>query len=184
MNKKLTKDEFVNRAVLKHGSKYDYSKTEYIDSYTKVCILCPEHGEFWQTPHSHMSGCGCPGCSESHLEKDVETYLDENKIKYEKYKHFKWLGKQHLDFYLTDYNVGIECQGVQHFKPVDYFGGDKKFTYQIKNDIKKKYLCEENNIKIIYFTDVKDESTNDMIHNINEIKEKIIEYGSNKNQCG
>lgn len=48
------------------GDNYDYSRVNYIDSKTKVCILCVEHGEFWQTPNDHLSGCGCPKCADIH----------------------------------------------------------------------------------------------------------------------
>ena len=46
--KKTTTEEFIERARKVHGDKYDYSKVEYINSRTKVCIICPEHGEFWK----------------------------------------------------------------------------------------------------------------------------------------
>ena len=42
--------------------KYDYSKVKYINLKTKVIIICPEHGEFKQTPSSHLNGQGCPEC--------------------------------------------------------------------------------------------------------------------------
>lgn len=45
-----------------HGNKYDYSKVEYVNYSTKVCIICPEHGEFWQSPAQHINGQGCPKC--------------------------------------------------------------------------------------------------------------------------
>lgn len=63
MLKRLTKQEFIEKARAKHGCKYDYSKVEYINNHTKVCIICPEHGEFWQTPNKHLSGQGCPKCA-------------------------------------------------------------------------------------------------------------------------
>ena len=44
------------------GDKYDYSKLEYVNAKTKVCIICPIHGEFWQTPYEHLSGKGCRQC--------------------------------------------------------------------------------------------------------------------------
>lgn len=47
---------FISKAILVHGNKYDYSKVEYINNHTKVCIICPEHGEFWQTPNNHLNG--------------------------------------------------------------------------------------------------------------------------------
>ena len=63
-NAKLTVDEFVEKARKVHGDKYDYSKVEYENSQSKVCIICPEHGEFWQTPNSHLRGVRCPKCGE------------------------------------------------------------------------------------------------------------------------
>lgn len=57
------KKSFIEKALKKHNGKYDYSKIEYVDSFTKVCIICPEHGEFWQTPQAHARGNGCPICA-------------------------------------------------------------------------------------------------------------------------
>lgn len=62
MAKKLTQEEFIERATEVHNGKYDYSKVEYLNSYTKVCIICPTHGEFWQTPNHHSLKHGCPKC--------------------------------------------------------------------------------------------------------------------------
>lgn len=58
-----TKEEFVKKAKLVHGDKYDYCKVNYIGSAIKVVIICPEHGEFEQTPHGHLSGKGCFKCA-------------------------------------------------------------------------------------------------------------------------
>ena len=75
MRKKLMTDEFVKKAIEVHGDKYDYSKVKYVDTKTKICIICPKHGEFWQTPHSHLSGQGCPKCGiESMQKKTVFKY--------------------------------------------------------------------------------------------------------------
>jgi hypothetical protein len=59
MNIQQVKDKFCNR----HGNKYDYSKAEYVNAKTKVEIICPEHGSFWQTPESHWRGSGCSSCA-------------------------------------------------------------------------------------------------------------------------
>ena len=53
---------FLTNARAKHGYKYNYSKVEYTNNKTKVCIICPEHGEFWQEPSRHNYGQGCPSC--------------------------------------------------------------------------------------------------------------------------
>ena len=54
--------DFIERVRRIHGNKYDYSKIEYVNNKTKVCIVCPKHGEFWQTPNAHLNGQGCPKC--------------------------------------------------------------------------------------------------------------------------
>lgn len=61
--RKLTTEEWVGKAKEVHGDRYDYSKVLYIDSRVKVTIICPEHGEFEQTPNSHLQGCGCKACA-------------------------------------------------------------------------------------------------------------------------
>ena len=60
--RQLVKDEFIQRARKAHGNRYNYDKVDYVNNNTKVCIICPEHGEFWQTPRAHFSGQGCPKC--------------------------------------------------------------------------------------------------------------------------
>jgi hypothetical protein len=54
--------EFVTRAKLVHGNKYDYSKVNYSTTNEKVSIICSTHGEFKQTPYGHLSGLGCKKC--------------------------------------------------------------------------------------------------------------------------
>ena len=66
MPKKFTKEDFIEKAQYVHKNKYDYSKVLYKNSSTKICIICPEHGEFWQNPNSHLAGCGCPCCAIAH----------------------------------------------------------------------------------------------------------------------
>ena len=154
--RRLSKEDFIKKAHEKHGNKYDYSNVEYVDTLTKVCIIClkPNHGEFWQTPYSHTRGNGCPKCNLSHLECDVMNYLDDMGMTYDYQKRFDWLGLQSLDFYLPEYNVGIECQGIQHFEPIERFGGDKGFKKTLQRDKRNKALCEKHDIKLLYFGNV------------------------------
>lgn len=63
MAKKLTQEEFIQRAKAKHGDKYDYSKVEYKGYYSEVTIICPKHGETSQKALLHLSSSyGCPLC--------------------------------------------------------------------------------------------------------------------------
>lgn len=63
------------------------------------------------------------------------------------------MGLKSLDFYLPKYNTAIECQGIQHFEPSDYFGGYKSFNQQQERDKLKKQLCNENNINLLFYSD-------------------------------
>jgi len=57
-----TTQEFIIKARQVHGGKYDYSESSYVKSDGVVRIICPDHGEFEQTAHNHLAGCGCPDC--------------------------------------------------------------------------------------------------------------------------
>lgn len=84
-----SKEQFVQKSNKKHGNKYDYSKVEYTNSKTKVCIICPEHGEFWQIPHDHTQGAGCPMCNKSN-KLTTETFIIRAKEKHgERYDYSK-----------------------------------------------------------------------------------------------
>lgn len=66
-----------------------------------------------------------------------------------------WLGKQRIDFYIPKHNVAIECQGIQHFIPKEHLGGEAAFKETIKRDLTKRKLCQENGVKLLYYTDLK-----------------------------
>ena len=158
-NKKYTTEEFIKRAKEIHGDKYDYSKVEYKNTSTKVCIICPKHGEFLVTPNNHLSGRGCPHCKQTLLEKRISNVLDNNGIKYI-YEcgnaTLNWLDGQRLDFYLPDYNIAIECQGEQHFYPIDFANKGKEWAQKSlernrKLDKEKNKKCTENNVRLLYF---------------------------------
>ena len=55
-------EKIIKKFKSVHGDKYDYSKVDFIKTTIKVCIICPEHGEFYQEPHAHIKGQGCPKC--------------------------------------------------------------------------------------------------------------------------
>lgn len=97
MTKKKTKEQFIKEARAVHGDFYDYSKVDYVDSYTNVTITCPIHGDFPQTPKSHLHGSRCPDCAmesstknrsftrEQFIAKAIEKHGDKydySKVKY------------------------------------------------------------------------------------------------------
>lgn len=85
MEQSKKQERFIEKAKQIHGNKYDYSKVEYIDCNTPVCIICPEHGEFWQTPHQHLccTKYGCPECGKNagnEKSKQLRKYTTETFI--------------------------------------------------------------------------------------------------------
>lgn len=127
---------------------YDYSKVRYIDTNKEIEIICPIHGSFWQSPNIHAHNGKCPICKCSNLEKTTANILDKLHIRYEREKTFKWLNRMRLDFYLSDYNIAIECQGIQHYKPTPWFNRNVTFEEIQARDRKKLYTCNNHGVKI------------------------------------
>ena len=160
---KIDTVEFIRRARQVHGDKYDYSKVNYINSNTPVTIICPIHGEFEQLPSVHLSNHGCPKCNGSRLESTVRLYLISNGIEFIEQMKWPWLvykQPQFVDFYLPQLNIGIECQGLQHFSPSRLFDRNP-ITYQerLEQDINKQKLCLLNGVKLYYFSNLSTKNT-------------------------
>ena len=143
---------------LVHGDKYDLDKIEYINNKTDITLTCPKHGDFNINPLKLLSGQGCNECNNSKLEEFISIQLKSKNILFEREKKFDWLkhvSSLSLDYYIPKCKLAIECQGIQHFKPIMLFGGEKSFNKQIENDKIKFDLCKKNNIQLIYLIDEK-----------------------------
>jgi protein-arginine kinase activator protein McsA len=148
----LDQNTFINRCIQTHGNKYDYSKTEYKKAKEKVVIICPEHGEFEQTADDHLRGKGCRFCKKSKGEKKVKKILTENDINFQEQFMFNDCRNKlplPFDFYLPDHNICIEYNGIQHYRPVEYFGGEENFEKQKKRDRIKHDYCRDNDINLL-----------------------------------
>jgi very-short-patch-repair endonuclease len=93
---KTTLEEFITQSKEIHGNKFDYSNVVYVNTLTKVCIICPEHGKFWQTPSDHLrkKGFGCSKCGYNVLAfnktKNKDFRIEQaNKIHNNKYDYSK-----------------------------------------------------------------------------------------------
>jgi hypothetical protein len=148
-----SKLEFIKEAEEVHGNLYNYSKVDYINVDTPVEIVCKTHGVFYQTPWRHIKQKnGCKLCNGSLMERLTAEWLQENKIKFTTQKCFKNcknINQLRFDFYLPELNICIECQGEQHFKPIDFYGGEKAFQQLFKRDKIKKDFCKKENIKLL-----------------------------------
>ena len=109
------------------------------------------------------------------IPKIGEGWVSETDLYYKIKEHFSnycviqhgrpcWLGRQHLDVYFPDLNIGIEYQGLQHYQPVGYFGGEKGFSATKERDKRKYNLCKKNGCRLLYV----DES-----HTFEEVAEAI-----------
>ena len=169
---KKSTENFIERARKVHGNKYDYSNVNYINNKTDVEIICPIHGKFLQKPSHHLfRGQGCPICDESHLEREIRQFLINNNEEFIQEYKTKWLGLQSLDFYLPKYKVGIECQGKQHFG----LGGwiSKSLPIIKERDERKRKLCEENGVKLLYYSNLGIKYPYKVYENKNEILKEI-----------
>lgn len=176
----ITNEEFIRRGVALFGNRYTYEKLDMRnrDDDGRVIVTCSVHGDFKVWPSNFYKGVGCPLCKESSLENVVRQGLEQNGINYVYQcgqRHFFWLEKLKLDFYLPQYSIAIECQGAQHFHPVSIFGGDASFVKQIKADKKKYIRCQEHGIKLLYFAEKNYTTDYDLITNIDTLMQLILE---------
>lgn len=153
-----TKEMFISKLAEKHPNvDYDFSNSVYVNSLTKMDVVCLKHGVFTTKPNWLMNGNGCPRCNDSHLEREVRDKLLENGIEFEQGKYYNWLLNKStnypltLDFYIPSLNIAIECQGVQHFIDIEHFGRKHSLSERIDRDRLKKKLCNEHNVKLIYY---------------------------------
>jgi hypothetical protein len=164
---KYTTNEFIIEASKIHGSKYSYKLSEYLNAKTKIIITCPMHGDFMQSPTSHLSGKGCPTCNESKGEKAIRNYLNKHNISFipqHKFNDCKNIKPLPFDFYLPDYNTCIEYQGEQHYRPIKRFGGVNAHEKLKENDNIKKEYCESHNILLIVISNI-----NEVIYNLKKL---------------
>lgn len=164
--KRKSFEEFVKDARKVHGNKYNYDQESYdnrTSGHDKCLIHCNTCGrDFWQDPSKHLVGEGCKYCNNSRLENYLLLLLEKNNIKfisqYTKSDTILKIGKGilRIDFYLPDLNIAFECQGQQHVKAVNIFGGEESFKKQLERDERKFNYCEQSGIKLYYVLDEKE----------------------------
>ncbi|MDQ7839250.1 MAG: ankyrin repeat domain-containing protein [Thermodesulfobacteriota bacterium] len=69
------------------------------------------------------------------------------------HRHYRpdFLGGLEIDIFIKDFNLGIEYQGIQHFSPVNHWGGEEGLKRLQERDIRKKEMCDTLGISLIYF---------------------------------
>ncbi len=173
--KSINKIDIINNFNKVHNNKYDYIKLNYKNSTTKIEIICPKHGSFWQEPHNHTSGSGCPKCSSSKGEARIQEYLEENNIDY--IKEAKLFKNYRFDFFIEEYNLAIEFDGIQHYEAVPFFGGEEAFLKTQERDYIKNQYCIDNNINSLRISykniEMVEEILNEEIEYLNILSNKV-----------
>ena len=155
----LSHDEFVKRAEKIHGKNSIIYLNEYNGGNNPIMMKCLRCGKITviKSAANHLyEGAGCKFCNSSSLERKMRVSLDANNISFiQQYR----VQRQFLDFYLQEYNIGIECQGSQHFKEKFNFKGKDAKSYSleetINRDIKKYNYCRYNGIMLLYLIEQK-----------------------------
>ena len=170
MSKRLTQQECLKRFKEIHGDKYDYSKVVFKNVDEKVCIICKEHGEFWQTPYKHINRKqGCPHCG--HIKTSKSKVLSNEKILnnlkarggYEILKIFRKSGKIFLDLkckkckriFSMSYSHFLHCENCVCYRKktekIFLKEAEKKFPNLFiysdfkynGSEIKSKFICKK-----------------------------------------
>ena len=104
MSRKVTTQEFIDRARAAHGDKYGYAFSVYLSIKTKVSVYCPEHGMFEQTPANHLKGSGCPGCAAESKAHTSNLFIEKAKeVHGDRYDYSK------VDYVNTRNKVVVIC---------------------------------------------------------------------------
>ena len=130
---KLDKSSFINQSSIIHNNFYDYTSIEIRNCKSKIKIICPHHGKFWQTPNNHLQGQGCPNCKRT-ISKKEQAFLNYMGIPNTKSnRQVKILNKK-IDGYDTNTKTVYEFLG-------DYWHGNptKFHAFCINEQCKKSF---------------------------------------------
>lgn len=140
----------------KNNDKSPYEVTP--KSGKKYKFICEKCGQEFERDLLHLNqaniGVFCRKCNSSQLEIKTKNVLEKHNIKYEiqiKYEDLLGLGNGNLsyDFYLPDYNLLIECQGIQHESWRKNWITKEDFEKQLEHDRRKREYAKKNNIDLL-----------------------------------
>lgn len=154
---KINPIHYIELLKSSHGESISIINPEVIvNAKTRVNLICNNCEFTWENCINHLvhgsRKTGCPNCNKtSSLEKVVKNFLDCSEISYIREYRIITTGsyRPRYDFYLPEYNAVIEVHGMQHYMPIEFFGGDKSFIRCVKNDFVKEQICKDRDIKYI-----------------------------------
>ena len=147
-NRKLNTIDFIYRSNIIHDNKYDYSKVNYIDAHSKIIIICKIHGEFEQTPNSHLQGSGCNNCGvilrSNKAKKSLEEFIEKARLVHgDKYDYSK------VDYVSRHTNIIIICKIHGEFEqtPCNHLKSSGCLKCSRINSAKKRTFNKDDFIK-------------------------------------
>jgi len=102
VNSRSNTEEFIEKSKKMHSHKYDYSLVNYVNTNTKVIIICKEHGEFEQSPNEHLDGRGCSKCgiiqSAINRRTNINDFIENAKKIHGDTYDYSLVSKFHIEF--------------------------------------------------------------------------------------
>ena len=152
-----TTEQFIKDAKKAHGNKFDYSKVEYVNAHIKIIIVCPEHGDFKQTPTGHLKPNGCPYCGKNSIAENLtrEALEEMFNISLPTTQSLYWLRNPktnrylELDGYNEQHKIAFEFQGLQHYEPIKWYDGKEGLEKRRYRDKIKNNLCLQNDVILV-----------------------------------
>lgn len=133
----------INNSVLKlkfnniHGDKYDYSKVNYVNAKTKVCIICPEHGEFWQRHSNHLNGEGCYMCGK---------VKRANECKKSAFNRRSWDFEQHEEYKLIPVSRGeytkVSNEDFERVKGINWSLSSIRYVKNTRHGLLSRFILK------------------------------------------
>lgn len=146
-------EKFVQQVYEVHLGKYTVL-SPYEKALSKVTVQCNKCKNIFEIRADHLlAGHGCSKCNKSRGESLIEYVLKKHNVNYiSQYRFNDCIGikkKMPFDFYIPEMNMCIEYDGIQHFEPVEAFGGEEALILQKTKDAKKNDYCKQKNIKLL-----------------------------------
>lgn len=132
-----------------------YIRGTYIDSTVhKMKVKCNKCGRIFEAlPCNLFHGSGCPHCNKSKGETFIEVFLTKRNIDFTPQYCIHLPNdsskNRFIDFYIPKLNLFIEYNGIQHYTPIEYFGGKLQFNKQQERDMAVRKYCIDNNINLV-----------------------------------
>lgn len=154
---KSTREDYIQKAVIKHNNLYKYDSLIYKGSSEKGIITCDKHGDFSQNLNNHLNGAGCPMCKSWQSKGEIELSDFIKSLGIDVVNNSRKIIGDELDIFIPEYNIAIEYDG-EYWHSTANRGA--------KNGYLKYLKCLDNNISLFTFRDSEWKSKKEIIKSV------------------